>query len=760
MSEQQITLHAERYSHADEVRGEPVRLLIVAPSLDILGGQAVQAGRLLRHLEHEPGVKASFLPINPRLPGPFRLLQSIKYVRTVVTSLLYLMRLLIEIPRNDVIHVFSASYLSFIIAPTPAILIARLWRKKIVLNYRSGEAEDHLRRWRRTALPTLRLADAIAAPSRYLVDVFARFGLHACAIFNVVDTSKFRFRRRQPLRPVFLSNRNLEPMYNVACILRAFAIVQQRHPEASLMIAGDGSQRAELERLAAELRLQNTTFLGRISPHKMSELYDSADIYLNSSNIDNMPGSIIEAFASGVPVVTTDAGGIPYIVQHEVTGLMVPSGDFDALASCALRLLEDNALAATITNNARLECEKYNWDAVRAHWLQLYYRLAGERDSRQSVQRREQSAVRVLIVAPSLDILGGQAVQADSLLNRMTEEPGVHVKLLPINPRLPGPLRRLQSVKYVRTILTSIEYLASLVVEVPRFDVIQVLSASYLSFLLAPLPGVLIGRMFGKKVILNYHSGEADDHLRRWPRTTIPVLRLADAIVVPSDYLVGVFKQFGFRPQSIFNIVDTARFAYRSRNPLRPVFLSNRNLEPLYNVGCILRAFKLIQRDYPNAKLTIAGDGSQRVHLEKLARELELRGTRFVGRVPFDKIDKLYAEADIYLNSSEIDNMPVSIIESFASGLPVVTTNAGGIPYMVTHEQTGLVVDRGDYAGLAACAARLLEDPALALRLATNARAECENYRWEAVRDQWVELYSELTGKPLRRQQPERAAAA
>ncbi|MDT7540275.1 MAG: hypothetical protein QOE33_179 [Acidobacteriota bacterium] len=361
---------------ASSVATSPVvRVLIVAPALDILGGQAVQAARLLEQLRAEPSLEVGFLPINPEFPRSLRRWQAVKYVRSIRTTALYWLRLLGEVRRYDVIHVFSASYLSFIISPTPALLASKLYGKRIVLNYRSGEAEDHLRR-SRAARRLLRLPDVIVAPSGYLVDVFARFNLRARAIFNIVETERFRFRERTPLRPIFLSNRNLEPLYNVGCTLRAFALVQARFPEARLTVAGDGSQRAKLERLARELDLKNTTFAGRIAQERMHELYDAADIYLNSSDIDNMPGSIIEAYASGLPVVTTDAGGIPYILTDGETGLLVRRGDHEAMAACALRLLEDEKLTARIAGAARRACDNYSWASVRGAWLKLYHELA------------------------------------------------------------------------------------------------------------------------------------------------------------------------------------------------------------------------------------------------------------------------------------------------------------------------------------------------------------------------------------------------
>ena len=370
-------MRVREVSRGSESVDEPIRLLLVAPALRILGGQAVQANYLLQHLSREPNFKVAFLPHNPQLPGPLRLLQSIKYVRTLITSFVYCLNLLIQIPRHDIVHTFSASYLSFLIAPAPAIIIARLFGKKVILNYRSGEAEDHLRNWPRTAAPIMRLADELIVPSQYLVDVFWKFGLRATSVANIIDPDRFRFKERKPLLPIFLSNRNLYPLYNVACILRAFAKIQQTFPEARLIIAGDGSQRPALEALARELKLQNVDWRGRVAPHKMHELYDEAHIFLNSSNIDNMPGSILESFGTGMPVVSTGAGGIRCIVTHEQTGLLVPRNDHDAMAAWAIRLLESPELASTIARNAYEECAGYKWEAVREKWLAAYTRLAG-----------------------------------------------------------------------------------------------------------------------------------------------------------------------------------------------------------------------------------------------------------------------------------------------------------------------------------------------------------------------------------------------
>lgn len=348
-----------------------IRVAFVAPSLGILGGQSVQADRLLRAWREDPEVDAWLVPVNPEPPRPLRFASRIKYLRTIVTEAAYLPLLFQELARADVVHVFSASYSSFLLAPLPAILVARLLGRPVVLNYRSGQAPDHLRR-SAIARAAIASVDRNIVPSRYLVDVFGSFGIPAGIVPNIVDLASFGYRERSPLRPRLLSTRNFDDLYNVACTIRAFALVQARRPEATLTLVGGGPGEPRLRALAGELRVHGVEFTGRVSPESIPKYYADHDIYVQTPNIDNMPTSVVEAYASGLPVVSTDAGGVPAIVTHGVHGLLAPLDDHRTIAAHVLRLLDEPENARRLARAGHAWCQACTWPVVRQQWLEAY----------------------------------------------------------------------------------------------------------------------------------------------------------------------------------------------------------------------------------------------------------------------------------------------------------------------------------------------------------------------------------------------------
>lgn len=347
---------------------------------------------------------------------------------------------------------------------------------------------------------------------------------------------------------------------------------------------------------------------------------------------------------------------------------------------------------------------------------------------------------RIAIVAPSLRILGGQSVQADRLVTLLRQD-GADVTFIAVDPLLPRPLRWVRRIPYLRTVVNQLCYLPGLL-RLLAADVVHVFSASYWSFLLAPAPAMLAARAFGKRVVLHYHSGEAEDHLDHWGWRVHPWLRLAHEIVVPSRYLAQVFAAHGYPTRVIPNVIDVSRFGGTKAAGNGRRLLSVRNLEPIYRVDVLIDAFAILRRSYPDATLTVAGIGSQSAALQQRAREQAGDGVQFVGRIEPCDMPDLYRGGDIFLNASVVDNQPVSILEAFASGLPVITTPTGDIAWMVRDGESGVIVAAPDALQFAEAIESLFEDPQRGVRLARAAAAELEGYTWPAIRSLWQAAYA------------------
>ncbi len=351
--------------------------------------------------------------------------------------------------------------------------------------------------------------------------------------------------------------------------------------------------------------------------------------------------------------------------------------------------------------------------------------------------------LRVAIVAASPRWIGGQSVQADLLVSKWQNDPSVDVLFIPIDPIMPSWICWVERIPLLRTLARTPFYIAALWHGMNDVDIAHIFSASYWSFLLTPMPAWLVATIRGKTTVIHYHSGEARDHLRR-SGIAVRILRAAGRLVVPSEYLVDVFREFNLQTQVVPNFVDTTQFSFRSRQPVRPRLVCTRGFHPYYSVDIVVRAFGLVKKEYSDARLCLVGSGSTEGKLKELVKQLELASVEFAGPVSHREIPRYYDQNDIFINASWLDNMPVSILEAFASGIPVVTTAPDGIRHLVEHERTGLLCEPGDWRSLARNVIRLLREPNLTLRLSENAYEEVQSYRWERVRSRWLEVYRSM----------------
>ena len=348
------------------------RVLLVAPSPPPYGGMAIQAG-LLQKFIREDGHEVIFVSASPIFPRGLRWAASIWGLRTAIRALLIWVRLLAGAARAEVVHILGASWLYFATIVCPAVLVGRLFGRRVILNYRGGDAREFFRSFGVLIKPIFRLANVLTAPSAFLSDAIRNsFGYSAKIVPNILDASLFGHRQRAVVRPRLLITRHLEKIYDVESALRCFRVVQERYPEASLLIAGTGSEEQRLRGLAAEWNLRSVQFLGYVAHKDLGAVYDRCDILLNASRVDNFPGSLLEAAGAGLVIVSTGAGGIPFMFSDGRNALLVEPGDWKGLANAVERVLEDPSLALQLADHAAALARRWEWPAVRRTIYETY----------------------------------------------------------------------------------------------------------------------------------------------------------------------------------------------------------------------------------------------------------------------------------------------------------------------------------------------------------------------------------------------------
>ena len=369
----------------------PRRLTLVGPLPPPSGGMANQTRQLAQLLAAE-GTDVRLVQTNAPYSPPW--VGSVPFVRAAFRLVPYLFRLWRDMRDADLAHVMANSGWAWHLFAAPAIWIASMRSAPVVVNYRGGEAESFFERQFALVRPTLARAAVVVVPSGFLREVFAKRGVETVEVPNIVDLAAFHPAESLPAEPHILVTRNLEPIYDIATAIRAFALLLERAPKARMTIAGSGPQRAELERLAAELGVsERVRFTGRLDNRELPALYRTASVALNPSLADNMPISLLEAMASGVPIVSTNVGGIPHLVEDGVTAVLVAPGDHERMADAQLRVLCNADVARGLRANGLVLAASFSWLQVRPR-LMAAYASAATRAGRSLARTRTSDTAR------------------------------------------------------------------------------------------------------------------------------------------------------------------------------------------------------------------------------------------------------------------------------------------------------------------------------------------------------------------------------
>lgn len=331
---------------------------------------------------------------------------------------------------------------------------------------------------------------------------------------------------------------------------------------------------------------------------------------------------------------------------------------------------------------------------------------------------------KILYISNYSTNIGGISAQIDLLCSSMQEE-GYPVSIFSTKG---------SAAKRIGLLLKSL-YVSR------RYDVLHIHGCSEWG-MLPVVYGVIAGKLWRKRIIVTYHGGEAAKYFAKHGVFVRRCLKRADKVIVLNGYLKKVFDEYEIPCIVIPNIVPLREDVYQPKKNIAPKMISVRHLTDLYRIDLIIRAFAKVVEKYSKATLDILGQGDNRVELESIVRSDDclVGQVRFIGQVPNEKMYDYLKANDIMLSAPKIDNMPVSLMEAMNAGVLVISSNVGGVPYMIEHQKTGLLFD-GDADALAEQIIWALEHQKESVAMIEAAHEEVKKYSWNNIRKQLLPLY-------------------
>ncbi|REG98292.1 glycosyltransferase family 4 protein [Flavobacterium aquicola] len=251
--------------------------------------------------------------------------------------------------------------------------LCRFLKIKYIPILHGGNLSLRLKRNPKISEKIFRYSFQNVSPSLFLINEFKAEGYHNIIhIPNTIELEKYPFLERKKAAPNLLWVRSFAKIYNPVMAVEVFARLKKKYPEAVLCMIGpekDGSL-AESKQKAKDLNVK-VFFSGKLPKEDWIDLSKNYSVFINTTHFDNMPVSVIEAMSLGLAVVSTNVGGIAYLLENEKEALLVPDNDINKMAEAIVRLIEEPKLFSEITTNSRKKAKQFEWQDVKLKWLTI-----------------------------------------------------------------------------------------------------------------------------------------------------------------------------------------------------------------------------------------------------------------------------------------------------------------------------------------------------------------------------------------------------
>lgn len=252
-----------------------------------------------------------------------------------------------------------------------------------------------------------------------------------------------------------------------------------------------------------------------------------------------------------------------------------------------------------------------------------------------------------------------------------------------------------------------------------------------------------LARFFKIPYIPILHGGNLPFRIDTSPKFSRRIFNFSKINVAPSKYLSLAFENKGYKTVIIPNTIAIDEYQFKKRVVFNPKILWVRAFDKIYNPTMAIKVLEILKKTYPNAKLCMVGpqkDNSLEL-TKQLVKKLNLEeSVEFTGVLPKEEWHQLSKEYDIFINTTNFDNTPVSLIEVMALGLPIISTNVGGIPFLIDDKKGGVIVDKNDVNAMTNAIIRFIDTPENTVKIIKNARNKAEKFDWNFVRGKWLDI--------------------
>lgn len=667
------------------------------------------------------GKERGSISIAEKLSAKFK--DDLKFEIVIVSKRSQKLLRLFDIIYNLLFTNFSETFIdtysgnSFFIARL-AGLILRLRGKNYSLIIRGGNFVNYYNENESWIQKEMLFANSLISPSQFIINFFNKKGLSVEYLPNYIDQTNFPQPLDYSRKPFsLLWVRAFSEIYNPLIPIVIVSELKKNYPDLTLTMIGPDlglldSCKEKIKALNLESQIQ---IIGPVPNNKLFNFYQTHAVYLNTTSFESFGMALLEAASCGIPIVSTNVGEIPFIYEENESILLVDDFSITDFVSKIGTIFNSHELSSKLSLNGIMLSQKYAFTEIRPLWIKQF-----EKFNERYILNSKKSGL--LFVGTFLSWKKGTKGPSELVSQKL---------------RKLGYKTRLSS-SYENKTLRLLDIFFSIIISGKKVIHIDVFSGP--SFLITRY-SVILAKLLRKKVLLNLHGGRLPEYFELNKETCSKTFNSVSKIYSPSKYLQTYFENLGFKINYLPNYINTNKFPFKAtQNNYKILWV--RAFSKVYQPYLAIEILEKVKKVYPQTSLTMIGpDLGLRIEIETQLRAIKLENSvEILGPINNNVLVKYYHEHSVYINTTLYESFGIALFESASSGLPIVTTNVGEIPYLWKDNEELLVDKTNTSEGMAECIISLFRNEEKRLNLAMNAKKKAEMFSWGRVEKLWEDL--------------------